>query len=496
MAESRIIMIQPPESQSAADGVLAPSDTDNVAHLPGAVYWAGAARVAALVLTDTFSLLLAGTAAFFAWAYPVRGQEISLYLPAAPAVILFVLAYAQAGLYPGFGLGPVETLRRYWLVTATVFLVLAALIFILKIEDLYSRVTLLMATGFSLVMVPLMRGLALRLAGRLHWWAEPVVLVGYGRRTAMARERLHGQSTEFHAVSTISFAEDNPYADQALFETLSKAVMYARAGIRVAFADLDGARAEAALDQLMLVFPRVIILRDFEELPVEGVQVRNLGGVLGLEYGNNLLRRQSRWVKRALDITMGSAGLILMLPVMVSAMVAVKVLSPGPALFWQVREGRRGRPIRVPKIRTMVLDAENRMEELFRTEPELRQEWEGAFKLKNDPRVIPLVGRAFRRFSIDELPQLWSVVAGDMSLAGPRPFPHYHLTALSPQARRLRNQVRPGITGLWQVTARGGAGVEAQQSHDIYYIRNWSPWLDLHILARTVVVVISGRGAY
>jgi lipopolysaccharide/colanic/teichoic acid biosynthesis glycosyltransferase len=240
----------------------------------------------------------------------------------------------------------------------------------------------------------------------------------------------------------------------------------------------------------------VIILRDFDELPVEGVQVRNLGRVLGLEYSSNLLRRQSRWVKRSLDIALGSLLLVLTLPIIAGSMVIVRFLSPGPALYWQMREGRKGRPIRVPKIRTMVPDAERRMEELFVTDPALRDEWESSFKLKRDPRIIPVVGKLFRRFSIDELPQLWSVVKGDMSLVGPRPFPDYHLDALTPQARQLRNEVRPGITGLWQVTARGTAGVEAQQSHDIYYIRNWSPWLDLYILARTISVVVTGRGAY
>jgi lipopolysaccharide/colanic/teichoic acid biosynthesis glycosyltransferase len=136
------------------------------------------------------------------------------------------------------------------------------------------------------------------------------------------------------------------------------------------------------------------------------------------------------------------------------------------------------------------------MEEMLRSDPALRAEWQSAFKLKDDPRVIPVVGRFFRRYSIDELPQLWSVVKGDMSLVGPRPFPSYHLDALSPRARRLRDEVRPGVTGLWQVTSRGEAGVEMQQAHDTYYIRNWSVWLDLHILMRTIHVVLSGRGAY
>jgi lipopolysaccharide/colanic/teichoic acid biosynthesis glycosyltransferase len=185
----------------------------------------------------------------------------------------------------------------------------------------------------------------------------------------------------------------------------------------------------------------------------------------------------------------------LSLPVMLIGMLAVRVASPGPALFFQVREGRSGRSIRVPRIRTMVPDAEARMEEFPEADPGLRREWETGFKLEDDPRVVPGVGRFLRRFSIDELPQLWSVVTGDMSLVGPRPFPAYHLEMLDPRARRLRAQVRPGVSGLWQVAARGEADVEAQESYDLFYIRNWSIWLDLHILSRTVSAVVMGKGA-
>jgi Undecaprenyl-phosphate galactose phosphotransferase WbaP len=458
---------------------------------------AGAARVATLATSDILALLLAGGLAYLLWARPVHSQPVVLYLPAAPVTLLIALAYGQFRLYPGFGLGPVETLRRYWLVTASAFLVMAALVFAFQLEHVYSRVTVAIALVLSLALVPFLRSLTLRLARRWHWWPEPVVLVGGGYRSGRARQLLEQRpAAEFRAVGTVQVRSGEDGDDVGITAAVDEAARFAQAGIRLAFADLSGPGAESALDRLRLIFPRVIILREFQELPVEGVQVRNLGGLLGLEYGNNLLRRQARWVKRSLDLAVGAAALVLTLPIILAAMLTVKVLSPGPALFWQDREGRKGRTIRVPKIRTMVPDAEHRMEELLRSDPALRAEWEVAFKLKDDPRVIRLVGRFFRRFSVDELPQLWSVIRGDMSLVGPRPFPAYHLDALSPHARRLRDEVRPGITGLWQVTSRGEAGVEAQQAHDIYYIRNWSVWLDLYMLARTVTVVLSGRGAY
>ena len=144
----------------------------------------------------------------------------------------------------------------------------------------------------------------------------------------------------------------------------------------------------------------------------------------------------------------------------------------------------------------MRLDAEKRLEEHLAENPELREEWKERFKLARDPRLIPLVGRLFRQFSIDELPQLWSVLRGDMSLVGPRPFPDYHLSQFSPVFLELRQRVRPGITGLWQITIRSDGGIAEQVAYDSYYIRNWSVWLDLYILSRTIAAVAAGRGAY
>lgn len=475
------------------DGGLPLLDRERVGGLPVAPRWSGAARVGVLACSDAASLALAGVLAWLTWARPVHGQAFSLYLGVAPAIFLVLLGYAQAGLYPGFGLGPVEALRRYWLVTALAFLVLASLVFGLKIEDQYSRVTLALAFVLSLAFLGPLRWFTTRVARRWHWWAVPVVVVGEARGTRLIEELFRGpMGHEFRPVGIVrpagvsgAYPEGSPRPED-----------FARAGIEVAFTDAAGPGSEAMLERLRTHFPRVVTLRAIEELPVEGVQIRNLGGTLGLEYANNLLRRQSRWVKRSLDLSVGGIALVVTLPLAALAVLAVKLLSPGPALFLQSREGRGGRTIRVPKIRTMVVDAERKMEELFVQDPGLRGEWQNGFKLRDDPRIIPVVGRFLRRYSIDELPQLWSVLRGDMSLVGPRPFPPYHLEALSPEARHLRAQVRPGLSGLWQVSARGLADVAAQQSYDVYYIRNWSVWLDLHILFRTVAAVITGRGAY
>jgi lipopolysaccharide/colanic/teichoic acid biosynthesis glycosyltransferase len=218
--------------------------------------------------------------------------------------------------------------------------------------------------------------------------------------------------------------------------------------------------------------------------------------VFGLAFTNNLLRRQNRIIKRSLDVVLGSVFFVFALPLIVLGGLLVKLSSRGPIFFSQEREGFEGRTIKVWKLRTMYQDAEARLEEFLTPNPKLREEWEKHFKLAHDPRVIPGVGVLLRRFSLDEVPQVLSVISGQMSFVGPRPFPRYHLQQLPSEFCELRRRVRPGLTGLWQVIARSNSTLEQQRLYDTYYIRNWSLWLDLYVIARTAVAVLTGRGAY
>src|SRR5581483_11873857 len=167
-----------------------------------------------------------------------------------------------------------------------------------------------------------------------------------------------------------------------------------------------------------------------------------------------------------------------------------------PVFYRQMREGMHGCRIPVWKLRTMRVDGDRILDEWFQSHPADREEWRQHFKLRRDPRILPVIGPLLRRSSLDELPQLWSVLRGRMSLVGPRPLPDYHLREFSAEFRSLRTKVLPGLTGLWQVSARSDGDLRAHEALDSFYIRNWSPWLDLYILARTVAAVLLGRGAY
>lgn len=463
--------------------------------------WTTLAEVTLLVLGDATALVLAWLAAFHLWARPVLGQPAAVYLELLPLLPLVALAYAEGGLYPGFGLGAVAIVRRLTVRTSLFFFLLAAVTYALKLPHRHSRVTFSIAWGLSLLFVPALRFLVLAAVRHRRWWGEPALVVGSSPVAARTVRSLRGAlSLGYRPVAVLSLAgevsppelEGVPVAGGA-----EDAERFAAEGVRVAvLAWPSGHDASPLVAWLQRLFRHVVVVRDFEDMPVEGIEVRNLGTVFGVEFTNQLLRRRNRVLKRSVDVLLGGVGCIMALPVVLLGAVAIKLSSRGPAFFSQRRQGLGGRDITIWKLRTMAPNAQRLLEEHLATDPAARAEWERSFKLSRDPRVSGFVGRFLRRFSLDELPQLWSVLTGDMSLVGPRPFPDYHLARFAPAFLELRVQVRPGLTGLWQVMVRSEGGLEEQQRFDSYYIRNWSIWMDFYLLARTLAAAVGGRGAY
>lgn len=195
-------------------------------------------------------------------------------------------------------------------------------------------------------------------------------------------------------------------------------------------------------------------------------------------------------VKRTLDVTISFFLILLMAPLLIAAAIAIKLTSAGPVFFFQERVGRNKRRFKICKFRTMVPDAEQLMTSL-----ENRNEVSGpVFKMRDDPRITP-IGKILRRSSIDELPQLLNVLKGDMSLVGPRPLPIRDYEGFNEDWQRRRFSVRPGITCLWQVNGRGRISFDQWMLLDLKYMDEWSLWLDLKILAKTVPAVLRGTGA-
>jgi exopolysaccharide biosynthesis polyprenyl glycosylphosphotransferase len=229
-------------------------------------------------------------------------------------------------------------------------------------------------------------------------------------------------------------------------------------------------------------FPAVLSATRFTPQSIEGLVALSVNAV-------RLTRTQAA-AKRTFDVVTSAVSLLALAPVLVVIALAIKLTSPGPVLFRQQRVGLQRRQFKVLKFRTMVVGAEVMLIDLVD-----RNEADGPlFKMRDDPRVTP-VGRWLRRFSLDELPQLWNVLRGEMSLVGPRPPLASEVEAYEEwQLDRL--EVRPGITGLWQVSGRSELSFDQYVRLDLFYIENWSLAYDLFILAKTIPMLLAARGAY
>jgi exopolysaccharide biosynthesis polyprenyl glycosylphosphotransferase len=226
------------------------------------------------------------------------------------------------------------------------------------------------------------------------------------------------------------------------------------------------------------IFTSRAILDEVEGMSVVTLPPMNLG-------------RSSRLLKRSFDVVVSSAALLVLSPILLAVAIAIRLDSPGPALYRQPRRGRYGSTFQIVKFRTMRIGAEQDRSEVLHM-----NEVDGPlFKIKGrDPRVTR-VGAFLRRTSIDELPQLWNVVKGEMSLVGPRPFVVYEADKITGWAQR-RLDMTPGITGLWQVLGRNDIPFDEMTKLDYLYVTNWSVWWDLKILCQTIPVVLGKRGAY
>ncbi|BAU48127.1 UDP-phosphate galactose phosphotransferase [Sulfurifustis variabilis] len=204
--------------------------------------------------------------------------------------------------------------------------------------------------------------------------------------------------------------------------------------------------------------------------------------------------RGARVLKRVMDILGAVFLLVVLAPVLLHIALLVKLAAGGPVLFRHPRVGRHGKTFVCYKFRTMIRNADEVLEGMLASDPNVREEWNRHYKLKYDPRVVP-IGRILRRTSLDELPQLLNVLKGEMSLVGPRPI-------VSGELDRYRENVHhyletaPGLTGLWQISGRNDLSYADRVSLDIWYSRNWSLWLDVVILSRTFRAIVSSRGAY
>ena len=347
---------------------------------------------------------------------------------------------------------------------------------------------------FAFVGVFLARGIARRIA-YAALAAERVVFIGGGAMAYALAQKIKAHSE--YGLCPIGYVESSP-GDHDILGTVVPWLGRP--------ADLADLCRSFGVDRVIVVSPavddaevidlirimkgldvRISILPQLVDVLGPAVEVDDVEGITVLGINPPALTPSSRFLKRTMDVTVGSTVLLISLPFLVAAAVAIKLTSPGPVLFRQDRIGRGGRRFKIVKLRTMDANAEERAEELRKA-----SEHPSWLLLRDDPRITT-VGRLLRHTSIDELPQLWNVLKGDMSLVGPRPLPVAEDERIHGWGRR-RLDLTPGITGLWQVLGRTTISFEEMVKLDYLYVTNWSLWQDVRLLIHTLPVVLGRRG--
>lgn len=381
--------------------------------------------------------------------------------------VVILCVNAIYGLYPGDRLHAQETLRRRVLSTS-LGLVILPVMYLIAAPDMPQ--------------LSLMAAMALLLGVILQVPARHIT------RSILHRAGLWGTAATFIAPHEMRDTLEHFFQSHWRYGLRPEA-----GGGRIAvLAEMPDTTTAA---ELRRQYDEVIVLADMPHLRVSGLHPAGVGGAIGLKVGESGTPGYET-LKRLIDVAISVPALLTAAPLLLLAALAIRIVDPGPVFYTQVREGLRGRTVRVLKLRTMYRDAEARLQVLLRDDPEARAEWDSHFKLRNDPRLLPWIGQFLRASSIDELPQFINVLRGEMSIVGPRPFPEYHLAAMPVAFRIKRATVAPGITGLWQITSRSDADLAQQQQLDEHYIDNRSVWFDLQIILGTLPALLLRKGAY
>ena len=338
---------------------------------------------------------------------------------------------------------------------------------------------------------------------RSHHLYEDVIFVGAGKT---AERALHYFQDDLgYRYHVIGFLDDNPISDKIpdkykLLGKISEAEkIVANSHVQNVIITAPGMERDKLQQLITTVQPHVRNLSYVPNLigtPMMGVEAQVLftEEILMLHMRNNLAMRRNKIYKRIFDLVCTICGGLLILPIIAVVALLVAIDNKGNVIFAHRRIGKDGKEFPCYKFQSMVPNAQEILQDYLAKNPAARKEWEEFFKLTNDPRVTKL-GGFLRKTSLDELPQLWNVIKGDMSLVGPRPIVKKEIERYGEYFREYA-MVLPGITGMWQASGRSDTTYEERVAMDTWYVRNWSVWLDIMYLAKTFTAVIFGKGAY
>lgn len=463
-----------------------------------------------MVFSDFISLLLSIAVGFFIVnVFVSENIHFKSFINYAIYIPFFIPVFAAAGLYPAIMMPPTEQIKKTFFCSLFGFagICLSVVVFNVKGISLakeifitYSTNTalccaLLIAVPVATVLITTMRELIKHIYFRKTKRAVPTVVYCKDSKSKYLIDRLIsskflGYTPAIIISSDASIQENYPdipfyKTDEEIFTIIKKLNLK----VAVLFGYND--------NQLTAFFTkyRYVLTFNKDRFAISNtMQLKDMAGLLGFATTNKLSFRSNLFIKRITELFLVLLASPVWLTVFIILFIAVKITSPGPALYAHKRVGKNGTVLKCLKFRSMCKDADKKLEKILAENPEMRAQWEKERKLVNDPRVTRF-GKFLRKTSLDELPQLINVIRGDMSLIGPRPVTESELEYYGKYADFVFS-VKPGISGMWQVSGRSETSYEERINFDTFYIQNWSIWLDIWILIKTVWVVLSHKGAY
>jgi len=397
------------------------------------------------------------------------------------------------GQVPGLGIGPVEELRRQQLLLITIFALAGVTYLLGQNKILPSRIVYVTSYALSAFLLPFGRMATRKLFAFKNRWGCGVALYGDAKTIQLMMNVFKTESViGYHPAAIFS-------NDWSVGETVEGVPVIGKLSdsskeLHVAIASISHLKEKNLtqfVDQTLGSYRKVILLPSLDFGIFSWIVPHDFNGMVGLELSRNLLKFFALGTKRFYEMVL----VLLTLPLWLPLLGFLALLIGKNPFYRQVRVGKNGKTFKAIKLRTMVPDADKKLEELLESNEELKKEWKTFYKLKNDPRITK-IGYFLRYFSLDELPQLFNVLRGEMALVGPRPLPIYHHKELSEFGQKFRAQVYPGMTGQWQISGRSDCSLEEMEQWDRFYVRNWSVWMDIYIIARTLRLALFPKGAY
>ena len=397
-----------------------------------------------------------------------------------------------------------DEIRTLWKVsllsTAGVFVIIS----LGKLSGEVSRAVIIIMGILSFVMLPSIRMISKKILRKIGFLKRRVLILGAGKTGQLILKALRREPN--YGYEVIGFVDDDPLKFGRKIEGIKihrgidKALSYSnRADVEDIFIAMPGAgkeRLQGIINHLHHKVERILFVPDIFGIAVLGTNLQHFSTeeAFALEMKNNLSNPINIFIKWCFDIVVS----ILLIPFIILPMtvivLCIRIDSRGPAFLLQERVGKKGKTFRCLKFRTMFEDSEKMLDDLLENSPELMDKWVHYWKLDNDPRITR-VGRFLRTTSLDELPQVFNVLKGDMSLVGPRPYLPREWHTLKDHSDII-HMVKPGITGLWQVSGRSNTSNAYRLSLDSWYARNWNLWLDIVIILKTMRIVIMREGAH